>query len=503
MVELSSADALLDFVSESASAPPRRETSGVTPAPRPDITPPSTKPPSDADTPARVDAAVTSARVDDIVEQVLQNYAEATAPAAARPAQAPQRPLTPARSAPPPPRAVPPPVTDRPAAAGPRPHAGTRSHAIAPARTAPPAQATPERPHAPVRLFPPRPQPETPPLPLQFADTLDPAHGRAEPKSATPPSNTRARILITLLILVLVLQSASIVWWLRAGQGPPVADTSSVTITSDPAGSVVSIDGAALGITPLTTTIAAGTHELRVGDEAPQSIRAEAGGSSTLHVVLATGTTAAAPTGSVEITTEPPGAAITVDGVSRGVSPVRVADLPPGTYAVTLARAGRLLRRSVTVRAGASTALVVAMERDATGSGWLTVTSPVPAQIYADGALIGRTDTPRTMLTPGRHQLLLVNEALNFREERTVEVGPGRTVALKLEAVNGAININAQPWASVWIDGTAVGETPIGNYSVPVGTHEVVLRHPELGERRETVTVGVGAPTRLGVDLRK
>ena len=463
MVELSPADALLDFVSESASAPPRRETIGVTPAPRPDITPPSAKPPSDADTPVRVDAAVTSARVDDIVEQVLQNYAEA----AVRPAQAPQRPLTPARSAP------------------------------------PPAQATPERPHTPVRLFPPRPQPATPPLPLQFADTLDPAHGRAEPKSATPPANTRARILITLLILVLVLQSASIVWWLRAGQGPPVADASSVTITSDPAGSVVSIDGAALGITPLTTTIAAGTHELRVGDEAPQSIRAEAGGSSTLHVVLATGTTAAAPTGSVEITTEPQGAAITVDGVSRGVSPVRVADLPPGTHAVTLARAGRLLRRSVTVRAGASTALVVAMERDATGSGWLTVTSPVPAQIYADGTLIGRTDTPRTMLTPGRHQLVLVNEALNFRDERTVEVGPGRTVALELEAVNGAININAQPWASVWIDGTAVGETPIGNYSVPIGTHEVVLRHPQLGERRETVTVGVGAPTRLGVDLRK
>ena len=39
-----------------------------------------------------------------------------------------------------------------------------------------------------------------------------------------------------------------------------------------------------------------------------------------------------------------------------------------------------------------------------------------------------------------------------------------------------------------------IGETPIGNYSLPIGSHEVVLRHPELGERRQTVMVGVGAP---------
>jgi hypothetical protein len=354
-----------------------------------------------------------------------------------------------------------------------------------------------------VRLFPPRPQTQAHGLPLQPADDVGRADTRSQlDSSAQPPRGTRTRVLITLLILTLLLQSAWIVWRSRADQSPIVPATASITVTSEPAGARVSVDGETLGVTPLTSSLAAGPHELRVGDEALQSIRLDAGGSSTVHVVLA-GTTAAAGTGSVEITTEPPGAAVTIDGVSRGVSPLRISDLPPGTHAVTLARAGRLLRRSITVRAGASTSLVVPMESGATGSGWLTVTSPVPAQIYADGTLIGRTDTPRTMLTAGRHQLLLVNEALNFREERTVEIGPGRTVALQLEAVNGTININAQPWASVWIDGIAVGETPIGNHSVPIGTHEVVLRHPELGERRETVTVGVDAPARLGVDLRK
>jgi hypothetical protein len=131
------------------------------------------------------------------------------------------------------------------------------------------------------------------------------------------------------------------------------------------------------------------------------------------------------------------------------------------------------------------------------------VTSPVTAQIYADGTLVGRTDAPRTQLSAGRHQLALVNDALNYREERIVEVAAGRTVSVQLEPVNGTLNINAQPWAAVWVDGTAIGETPIGNYSLPIGSHEVVLRHPELGERKQTVVVGVGSPTRVGVDLRK
>jgi hypothetical protein len=47
-----------------------------------------------------------------------------------------------------------------------------------------------------------------------------------------------------------------------------------------------------------------------------------------------------------------------------------------------------------------------------------------------------------------------------------------------------------------------VGETPIGSVTVPIGIHEVVFRHPELGERRQAVTVKAGEPTKVGVDLR-
>ena len=56
-------------------------------------------------------------------------------------------------------------------------------------------------------------------------------------------------------------------------------------------------------------------------------------------------------------------------------------------------------------------------------------------------------------------------------------VAPSTTVSVP----NGSLSINALPWADVWIDGRSVGTTPLGNLSVPVGIHEIVWRHPELG----------------------
>jgi len=37
------------------------------------------------------------------------------------------------------------------------------------------------------------------------------------------------------------------------------------------------------------------------------------------------------------------------------------------------------------------------------------------------------------------------------------------------------VNINATPWAEVWIDGKSFGETPLGNISVAPGEHEIVV----------------------------
>jgi hypothetical protein len=103
----------------------------------------------------------------------------------------------------------------------------------------------------------------------------------------------------------------------------------------------------------------------------------------------------------------------------------------------------------------------------------------------------------------GQHQFELVNSAIGYRAQQVVEVKPGQIHSIRITVPNGTLNINAAPWAAVSIDGTSVGETPIGNLSIPVGEHEIVFRHPQLGERRQTATVRADGPTRVSVNLQQ
>jgi hypothetical protein len=86
---------------------------------------------------------------------------------------------------------------------------------------------------------------------------------------------------------------------------------------------------------------------------------------------------------------------------------------------------------------------------------------------------------------------------------RTVQVPAGKVSAIKLDWPKGSVSINALPWADVWIDGERIGETPIGNLALAIGPHEILFKHPELGEQRYATTVSLKAPARVSVDLRK
>ncbi|PWT79784.1 MAG: hypothetical protein C5B57_13295 [Blastocatellia bacterium] len=59
------------------------------------------------------------------------------------------------------------------------------------------------------------------------------------------------------------------------------------------------------------------------------------------------------------------------------------------------------------------------------------------------------------------------------------------------------------PWADVEIDGRPVGTTPLANISVAIGSHEIVWKHPQRGERRQTITVTARSPARVGIDFNQ
>ena len=92
---------------------------------------------------------------------------------------------------------------------------------------------------------------------------------------------------------------------------------------------------------------------------------------------------------------------------------------------------------------------------------------------------------------------------MNFREVRRVEVTVNRGVAMAVALPQGVLNINAVPWAEVFVDGQRIGETPVSQLALPIGPHEILYRHPQHGDRRITVIVKVGTPGRTFVDFTK
>ena len=159
----------------------------------------------------------------------------------------------------------------------------------------------------------------------------------------------------------------------------------------------------------------------------------------------------------------------------------------------------------MTIEAGTTASLVVPMTapRNAPLSGWISVNAPVDVQLYENQRLLGSSQTDRIMVSVGRHDLEVVNEALGYRASKSVNVAPGQTANIRLDLPKAPMALNAAPWAEVWVDGDRVGETPIGSVQVSIGPHEVVFRHPELGERRVITTVTLAGPAKVSVDMRK
>jgi len=203
------------------------------------------------------------------------------------------------------------------------------------------------------------------------------------------------------------------------------------------------------------------------------------------------------PTGMMFVTSDPVGARVLVDGRPRGVTPITVTDLTPADHALVLDSPGGSVRRSVTIVAN-ETARVA----ESIFAGWVSVLSPFEVAIAEGTRGIQLDDRNQAMLGPGPHELHIENRALGYEELRKVFVKPGEITALSIAPPRSTISVTATAPASVWVDGSRVGETPIAALPLELGTHDVVVRHAEHDERRFAVTATM-KPILLNADFSK
>ena len=335
----------------------------------------------------------------------------------------------------------------------------------------------------------------------------------APPQPPSPARPARPTVLMAAGIagaaavaLIIVVAAPRLQGLLRA----PTPARGQLSVLSD-APARVSIDGTDRGETPIEVTLDAGPHAVRVSsgpDSDTMTVVVAAGSREVHHVHAARSTPLAAETGALRITTPEAGARIVLDGEFRGLTPMSFAELTPGVHHVVVVTPGASIRRDVTIEAARTLDLdlmptAAAATRSSASGGWLVISSPFEVEIWENGALIGSSRTARFMLSPGSHSLDIVNQLLHYRDHQTIAVTAGQTTPLRLVAPQGTLSVNAKPWADVWIDGSRIGETPIGEIPLSIGSHDVLLRHPDLGDRHVQALVRVGDVTRVTQDLRK
>jgi serine/threonine protein kinase len=238
---------------------------------------------------------------------------------------------------------------------------------------------------------------------------------------------------------------------------PPPQATGTLVVTTNPAGAEAFVDDVRRGSTPITLELLAGTHRVELrgyGDSRTIPVTIAPGQQVAQYIDLPVASPPAEPR--PEVTAPPP---------------------PPAERAIT--------------------------ETPASGPGWIAVNGKVEVQLFEDGHLLGTSAIERIMVPAGRHDLEIVNELIGYKGTRSVQVSPGKVTTVSVDLPKGSMAVNALPWAEVWMDGNKIGETPIGNFAVPIGSHDVLFKHPDFGERRETVLVTLKSPVRLSVDMRK
>lgn len=295
--------------------------------------------------------------------------------------------------------------------------------------------------------------------------------------------------------------------WNRAATAPapPPASTGKATITSQPDGLQVVIDDQVRGITPLTLTLPVGSHQMRIqaGQETRSFPLVIDSAKAVSQYIQLDGDAPAPGTGGLEVTSDPPGASVTIDGVAAGKTPLSLARVAAGERRIVVGSGDQAVTRTVTVRPGSTATAVVATGSRARSAGWAVFKAPFDMQVLENGRAIGTTAADRVMLSAGSHQLELRNEQLEFRSTLRVQIAAGVATTQTVTVPDGSLSVNAVPWADVTIDGRPAGTTPLGNLAVTPGRHEIVWTHPQLGERRQTVTVTTKTPARVGIDFAR
>jgi serine/threonine protein kinase len=200
----------------------------------------------------------------------------------------------------------------------------------------------------------------------------------------------------------------------------------------------------------------------------------------------------AVPMGELRVTSNPTGAAVTIDGDNVGTTPWQ-GELSQGEHRLRVSHPGYSpVEQRVSIPGGElseQSLRLIPRQTNVT----VKISANPGTEIYVDGKLAGKIPPVVQLDLPsGRHRLRYVLPDYDEHQE-TVDVLPNQPNTFSHRfPLYGSLRILATPYAQVHLDGKDLGFTPVNINKVTEGTHELTLTREGFETIRETITVKPG-----------
>ena len=278
------------------------------------------------------------------------------------------------------------------------------------------------------------------------------------------------RKLLFLIILVILVVAVALLVKLLTNRGPKEGQ---LRVDSSPAAAIF-LDNKNIGRSPYTDKVQAGNYNIKlVPDSATTQLVPWEGqivvGQNLLTYVnadLAQSELSSAvdvlwlqkissKNSELAVTTSPDGGTVMIDDVTKGVTPLTIADITPGDHNITVTSTG-FLTRNLKIRMTAGYRLIVTMKLGLSAGGTPPSASPT--------ATLSLTPTPKTATSAGNSQSDPVKPFLTVKDTPTgflrvrMEPAIGATEAARVNPGDKFhIEDSQNGWYEIKYDGTNTG----------------------------------------------
>ena len=262
-----------------------------------------------------------------------------------------------------------------------------------------------------------------------------------------------------------------------------------ISIKSTPDQAEIYINGARQGMTPATISGLEAddyTIELRKDSYEPafNSISLLDGQQTELEFQLKK------VTGLLLVESNPQGADVVIDGVSRGDTPLLLTDLPLGSYKLEF-RSPTQLPRTMAAELVDRTPVHVFAELISNTATLVANSAPAGAEVRINGVLVGTTPATIEQVLTGESDVKVSKRGYTpFTQHMTFEATQRYEINPQLESLPAGLTVITTPeGAKVMVDKVLSGISPLTLTNLKGGDHEIIVSLEGFAVQTNTITL--------------